>query len=299
MSDQSFCTTGRGPSQDFSAPPPPTPSYPDINFIRKNVPVQDVARDLGLRVNGYHRAHCWRVQSHHNGDADPSIGFDAKKNRGCCFVCDEHAWSNVDLVAMVLGCSTREAVEWIASRFPVPMTPRGKHIAKRRGWHPSYRVGVSGSIFEWLTRSGFWASLTPTQRSVLVVLHTFTDNETGVAEISFRGIMRFAGIGSPTSVAAAMQRFRRLHVLDVEGRDGSDGFRSCNRYRLTFDDAKFLAFLNETYRRQHEEIELERAFRVEDRKQRRRQKSSAVSVPVTTLSNGCSTVKPHATTNGA
>lgn len=255
-------------------------SYPDIRFIRKRIPIQDVARDLGLRVNGHYRAHCWRVDSHCNADRDPSIGFDRKKNRGRCFVCDDHAWSNVDLVAMVLSCNTREAVEWVASRFPVPMTPRGRHIVKRRGWQPIYRVGVNGSIFEWLTRAGFWASITSTQRSVLVVLHTFTDSETGVAEISFRGIMRFGGIGSSASVATAIKRFRRLHVLEVEGRGGSDGFRSCNRYQLTFDNPRFVASLNEIYRAHREAIELERGFRAEERKRRRRQRASAASVPV-------------------
>lgn len=277
---------------------PPTTFYPDINFIRRSVRIEDVAAALGLRVNGHHSAHCWRVDSHQNGDRNASIGFD-RRNRGFCFVCDERAWSNLDLVAMVLTCSTREAVEWIASRFPVPMTRRGKHIAKRCGWQPSYRVGTTGSIFEWLVRSGFWASLTPTQRSVLVALHAFVDSETGTAEISFRGIMRFAGVGSPTSVAAAIKRFRRLHVLDLEGRDGSDGFRACNRYRLTFDDPKFFASLNEIYRRQQEEVSLERGFRLEERNRRRRQKASAASTPVTTLSNGCSTVKPDATPSGA
>ena len=274
-------------------------SYPDIGFIRKNVPIQDVACELGLRVNGHYRAHCWRMDSHRNADGDPSIGFDRKKNRGCCFVCDTHDWSNVDLVVMVLSCSIREAVEWIASRFPVPTIPRRKHIVKRSGWQPTYRVGVNGSIFEWLVRSGFWASLTPTQQSVLAVLQTFTDSETGTAEISFRGIMRFAGVGSPTSVAAAIKRFRRLHVLDLEGRDGSDGFRACNRYRLTFDDAKFLASLNETYQRQQEEIFLERAFRLEEKKRRRRHRASSTAVQVKPLSNGCSTGRFDATPNGA
>lgn len=255
-------------------------TYPDIRFIRKNVPIQDVACELGLRVNGHYRAHCWRMDSHRNADGDPSIGFDRRRNRGICFVCDEHAWSNLDLVAMVLSCNTREAVEWIASRFPVPLVPRGRHITKRCGGQFSYRVGVTGSIFEWLTRAGFWASITSTQRSVLVVLHTFTDSETGVAEISFRGIMRFGGIGSSASVAAAIKRFRRLHVLEVEGRAGSDGFRACNRYRLTFDNPRFVASLSEIYRAHREAVELERGFRAEERKRRRRQRAPTACVPV-------------------
>jgi hypothetical protein len=296
MNEQTSDTTKRNACQ---AVPLRTTFYPDINFIRKSIPVQDIAVELGLRVNGHYRAHCWRMDAHRNADSDPSIGFDRRHNKGICFVCDSHAWSNLDLVAMVLSCSIREAVEWIASRFPVPMTPRRKHIVKRCGWEPVYRVGTTGSVFEWLVRSGFWASLTPTQRSVLVVLQVFADSETGTTQISFRGIMRFAGIGSASSVAKAVKRFRRLHVLDLEGRNGSDGFRTCNRYRLTFDDAKFLTSLNETYRRQEEEIFLERGFRAEERNRRRRQKASATSVQVDPLSTGWTTGKSNATPDGA
>ncbi len=170
---------------------------------------------------------------------------------------------------------------------------------QRCGWEPVYRVGTTGSVLEWLTRSGFWASLTPSQRSVLVVLQAFTDSETGTAQVSFRGIMRFAGVGSASSVAKAIKRFRRLHMLDLEGRDGSDGFRACNSYRLTFDDPKFLASLNETYRRQQEEIFLERGFRAEERNRRRRQRASATSTPVKPLSTGWTTGKSNATPSGA
>lgn len=271
-----------------------TPARPDLDFIKREIPIQDVARELGFVVRGY-RMSCWRSENHRNGDRDPSMTFKKKTNRWRCWICDQHDWSNVDLVMMFLGCDFPSAVEWVCERFPVPPGKPGKHIIHRNGWHPRYRVGTSGSLFEWLVRAGLWAELTSTQRSILVALHAFTDTETGLAEVSYRGVMRYAGIGSPTSVATAVRHFRRIHLLQVEPRIGGDGFRACNRYRLTFDDPKFLSLLNEIHRRHRDEIDLERAFRAEERKRRRRQREAALPVKVTTLSTGCSTGKIDST----
>ena len=284
-----------GRHENYSIPP----GYPDLEFTKQKVPIQDVARQLGLKVSGRYRAHCWRFDNHRNGDRDPSITFQKKTNRGRCWVCDGRTWSNLDLVMMFLGCDFRSAVAWVCEHFPVPPAEPGKHLVHRNGWHPRYRVGTNGSVFEWLVRAGLWGWLSPAQRSVLVALQAFTDAETGLAKVSYRGLMRYSGVGSATSVAVAIKRFRRIHLLQVEPRIGGDGFRACNCYRLTFDDPKFLSLLNEIHRRNFEEVELERAFRAEERKRRRRQRESVLPVKVTTLSSGWSTGKFDGTTGVA
>ena len=266
------------------------PTRPDLEHIKTKIPIQEIASELGLIVRG-HRANCWRLENHRNGDSDPSITFWKKKNRGRCWVCDEHSWSNLDLLMMVLPCDFPTAVAWVCERFQIPAAKPGKHIVHRNGWHPSYRVYTNESLFEWLVRSGLWAELTPTQRSVLPALHAFTDAETGLAEVSYRGLMRYAGVRSLTSIAAAVRHFRRIHLLQVEPRIGNDGFRACNRYRFTFNDPKFLDLLNKIYRSHFEAVQLERAFRAEERKRRRREKVSALPVKELTLSTGCSTGK--------
>ena len=280
----------------ISFPPPsgPTsslnqPTHPDLEHIKARISIREVACALGLSVRG-RRMSCWRVENHKNGDGDPSVTFWQKKNRARCWICDSHAWSNIDLVMMVLDCDFPAAVSWMCERFQIPAARPGKHIGHRNGWHP-YRAGTNGSLFEWLVRSGLWAELTPTQRSVLPALHAFTDAETGLAEVSYRGLMRYSGVGSPTSVAAAIKHFRRIHLLQVEPQIGSDGFRACNRYRFTFNDPAFLGLLNEIYRDHSEAVQLERSFRAEERKRRRREKVSPLPVKEVTLSNGCSTGK--------
>jgi hypothetical protein len=179
--------------------------YPDLTFIKKFVPIREIAIELGLEVSGS-SARCWRPDNHQNGDRTPSVGF-SRKNIGKCFVCDDHAWSNVDLVTIVRGCTLREAIEWIAARFPVPQIPKGKHLTTTERWESRSRVGTSGFALENLVRSGLWASLTKSEIAALGVLLAYADSATGIAKISYRGIMRYAGIGSFTTVSRVLRRF--------------------------------------------------------------------------------------------
>ncbi len=269
--------------------------YPDLRFIKEKIPITDVARELGLKVRDRYRAHCWRVENHKNGDADPSIRFHRKTNKWRCFVCDERAQSNLDLVLMLLGCDFPAAVAWMCERFAVPLARPGKHITQRQHWNPTYRVGYSGSHMEWLVRSGLWSELTASERSVLGVFDVFTDTETNDVTISYRGIMRFAGIRSHTTVRRALRRFQQLGVLEIVRSVGGDGFRSVNSYRLTFDSPKFRSIVNEIYRRQREEIELERSFWLEERKRRKRDKASTLPVQEVPFSTQCSRGQVDAT----
>src|SRR5271154_5213744 len=157
---------------------------PDFEYIRTKLPILAVAQELGLRVNGY-RAHCWRTESHRNGDADPSIRFHKAKNRGRCFVCDPHAWSNIDLVMFFKNCDLRAAVLWITARFSVPLLPKGAHIEDRETWSPRFRSSDTEAVIETLVRSCLWRTLSHTERSILAVLATFAKVNNGVAEISY------------------------------------------------------------------------------------------------------------------
>src|SRR5712692_792570 len=148
-----------------------SPERPDLGWIRRNVPVLELGRRLGLFIKG-RRAQCWRTETHANGDADPSLHFYERGNRVRCFVCDMRGgMSNIDLVMGVLSVDCGAAALWIARRFPVPETKPGRPKGARSKLSASYRVGVSGSEFEVLIRSGLWGQLTPAERSILVVLH--------------------------------------------------------------------------------------------------------------------------------
>jgi len=155
---------------------------PDFDYIRKEVSIIAVARELDIDVVGL-RARCWRPENHRGGDANPSVGFYKKANKARCFVCDPHTLSNLDLVMSVLGFNLKEAGNWIRARFPVRPLPKGQHTKKRIAWSPRYRIGIVSDVIDVLVRSGLWATLTASERSILVVLTIFTENDTGFAEI--------------------------------------------------------------------------------------------------------------------
>jgi hypothetical protein len=113
----------------------------------------------------------------------------------------------------VLGLDFRAALQWITSRYQVPAVAKGKHIQYMERWSETYRVGASGSALETLIRSGIWAALTPAQRSIVPVLDTFADTGTHTVTISYRGMMRYAGVRSQSTVATALKRFRALRFL--------------------------------------------------------------------------------------
>jgi|ERR1017187_304656 hypothetical protein len=241
------------------------PQCPDFEYIRAKISVVAVARELGLNVIGY-RARCWRTENHRNGDAKPSLSFQKKTNRGMCFVCDQHTWSTIDLVMLYCGCERREAVSWIASRFPVPHLPPGSQIKKKEAWFPRFHSGVDENVLTMLVRSGIWSELTHAERSILPPLVTFAGRDTGIAEISYRGLMRYSGVGSPATIAAAMRRFERMRLLQVARKPGELLFRRVNQYRLTVEDPDFQALVSKVYQRQRDEINLEKQLRAEEKK---------------------------------
>jgi hypothetical protein len=243
---------------------------PDFAYIRNEIPIIAVAQALGIEVGKHYRAHCWRKENHRNADADPSLSFQVKKNRGMCFVCDAHTWSTIDLVMLFLECDMRQAVNWITARFAVPERTTGSHIEKREAWFPRLHSGLNENVMTLLVRSGIWSGLTHAEQSVLAVLITYTDNQHREAEISYRGIMRYAGVGSQATVAKAIQRFVQMRVLKVIRYPGGLLFRGVSRYVLTVDDSEFESLLTRRFASITQEIALEKELRAKAKKARSR-----------------------------
>ena len=87
--------------------------------------------------------------------------------------------------------------------------------------------------------------------------------------MSYRGMMRYAGIGSQSTIAKGIKRFQNLHILIREQRRGDDRLRACGAYRWTLDDPNFLIMAEQTRKREQNEISHERTLRAEERTRRR------------------------------
>ncbi len=245
----------------------------DFEFIRKKIFIVSIARELGIAVTGY-RARCWRAANHRNGDANPSLSFQKKTNRGMCFVCDQHTWSTIDLVMLYLDCELPAAISWIVRRFPVPSLSPGTHVKKREGWNPNYYRGVDEDAITTLVHSGVWAQLTHAERSVLPVLQTFVQRDSGVIEISYRGIMRHSGVGSHATVAKAISTFERMRLLRVARKPGELIFRGVNQYVLTLDDPEFQTLMARTYQSRRAAINLEKELRAKAKEEKAKERKA-------------------------
>lgn len=251
-----------------------------MEFIRKCIPIQDVARELRLQVTG-RAARCWRVELHRNGDAHPSVWFD-RHNRGRCHVCDGRA-SNIDLVMMFLGCDLKESLNWMMARFAVPLVPKGKHLEPKSRCKTRYRVGM-GDVMDTIVRSGLLADLTGAEAKVLNALRTFTDPSTGEVEISYYGIMRYGGVGSCSTVRKALLHFQKLHLLQIKTRP-SRSFRECGKYQFTPDNPGFLAIARERSEITKELVQIQRQMRAQQKQQRGRIPRSTLSTPTVVRNN--------------
>jgi hypothetical protein len=254
----------------------PHTAYPDLEYIRKSVPIRAVAEQLDLDVKG-RMVRCWRPQNHEHGDRTPSVRLDERRNIAKCFVCDPRALSTIDLVMSVFTVDLRHAVQWITSRFKIRPAPKGRHIQHQERWPEVFRVGTSHTALEMLVRSGIWASLSPAQRSMIPVLATFADPQTQEVTISYRGLMQYTGIRSQSTVSAGLKRFQTLHFLRVERRRESEGLRDCNTYHLCFDDPESVECANRSLRHQRDLIKHERELRRQARNQRCQTAASPIS----------------------
>ena len=49
-------------------------SVPDLRFINRKIPINEIARALGLRMGENRNIYCWRPELHKNADRTPSVG---------------------------------------------------------------------------------------------------------------------------------------------------------------------------------------------------------------------------------
>jgi len=230
-------------------------------YIRHQIPIADVAIALGIRAAGRNAAHCWRVGSHQNGDRTPSLSF--QHNRAKCHVCDAASMSVIDLVikheTFPEECALRRATDWICARWPVPTIAKNKKLFRPERWHIS-PVGLSSFPLERLVRSGMWAAFDDAGRAILPALFCFAEN--GHVSISYRGLCRYSGKASRTTIAKVLQHFERVGLLEVLPK-ADNNFRDTGRYRFTLDSPKFQDMLSSVHDRLRTERDKERALRSE------------------------------------
>lgn len=122
-------------------------------------------------------------------------------------------------------------------------------------------AGANENLLTLLVRCGLWADLSGPEARILPALVTFQSRESDISEVSYRGLMRYSGVGSPASVSKALKRFEQMKILKVLRSEGTGVKRGVNRYLLTSDDPEFQALTVNLYQRTQRKIEAERELR--------------------------------------
>lgn len=250
---------------------------PDARYIREKIPIVKIASVLGLEVFPNRMVRCWHTERHHNGDRTPSVGVYARYNKLKCFgnACDGKPLGPIDLVVDVRECTPKEAIRWIAQRFPVPLIPKGKHLAKKTDQVARYGFERPTEL---LVRSGLWAKMSPPARALVVVFVELVVEshraENWEFSISYQGLGRYSGLKSSASIAKGLQELevigwlRRSRVPPT--RAGQGPLRETNKYFITpFSDA-VRELANSTVSEFRDAIDEERQMRADRRARRTR-----------------------------
>jgi hypothetical protein len=261
---------------DKASPPSASRGIPDLRWINRNVPIADIAHQLGLAFDGDSKIHCWHPEQHKNGDRTASVGIRLKNNTVRCFGCDSKPMGPVDLVIDVLDLKgPSEAGLWIAERFSVPCIPKGKHL--KRPARPPTRAGFEGDI-GLLVFSGLWAGLSVPARCIVPVLLNHADRESGkgTAEVrlSYRAISRYSGVASPNAIAEAIRQLEEIGWLTRKENPprAPNSLRAVNTYLLTPQSESVRELAAAHWTQVKEAIEGER----ETRRRRRAERQTAL-----------------------
>src|ERR1035438_241695 len=138
-----------------------------MRYINRQVPVAEVARVLGLRMDGASKSHCWHPERHKNGDRTASVGIRARNNTVKCFGCDSKPMGPIDFVMDVLDCSAADGALWIAARFSVPTIAAGRRLDEVERYRG--RIGHERGL-DLLVRSGIFGTLSEATRMITPVL---------------------------------------------------------------------------------------------------------------------------------
>jgi len=216
---------------------------PDAEYIRRELPISEVAEKLGLEVRG-RRVRCPEDRSHW-----ASIWL--KKNKVKCFKCGARAcWSTIDLAMLMLEADVNHAIQWIAARFDVPKRRRRitrnlcgitRHLyvdypARKRPRHLELSIDT-------LRRSPLWAHLTPTARRLAAFLIQATPRGSLVLSVTYRELQRNIQTGNRGTLKTAFAQLRETGLIETQREaSGNDGFRfyaSKTLVRLTWGSERF------------------------------------------------------------
>jgi len=108
----------------------------------RDLPIEEVADQLGLLVNAHHKAICPFHDDHH-----ASLSFSKKSNTCRCFVCMEHSMDTIALTMKLKHVDFIVATRWLAAQNGIELRGlrRDRYTYMRERKKPKDSRGVSNS----------------------------------------------------------------------------------------------------------------------------------------------------------
>jgi hypothetical protein len=244
-----------------------------MKYINRKVPIVEVARALGLRLDDAGKIHCWYPDRHQHGDRTASVGIRASNNTVKCFGCDSKPMGPIDMVMDVLGVGPADAALWIAERFTVPSIPARKRLADWNGRRD--RVGYERGL-GLLIRSGLWARLSAPAQAVAPVLLEFGEkerllDETLRVKMAYRTLARYSGVQSHNAIRKGLVELAEVGFLILPPAGAAASIdRQTAAYTVTPNSQALWELAQTTARQTQQEIDAEIELRKRQRAERLR-----------------------------
>lgn len=186
-------------------------SVPDAAWIRREIPIADVARALGLQGDG--RLFDCPREEHPRGKKQRSLSVHGESNTVRCFACDERSLSNISLVMAVNGLDVGGAIRWLAGRFP------GVPLAKVRINGGNVKVTGNGSqnmSLQDLIVSPGWAAFSPAAKIVLTAIFSRAPkagSEQGQLRCTYTLLTEWTGLRGRSTISKALEELREAGAI--------------------------------------------------------------------------------------
>jgi len=227
-----------------------SPAMPDMKFINRQVPILEVARELGLAVRG-RKAPCPECKK-------KRLTFSVKYNCWRCWRCDPEGKRKtvIDLVMFLRNVDAYGAAAWISERWNVAGQVQVERSENRRGLtkHTYRRVRQiplpekDKPNLQAIVTSPGWREMSLSVRVIAMTLFALArmDANNSVT-ISRKGLSDLTGITDPNMLAKANRELLAIGLFEIDRGYKTKHAQRATVYRLTWWSQVFQRWLKVGY----------------------------------------------------
>lgn len=221
-------------------------ALPDMKFINRDAPITEVARELGLTVQGK-KSIC------------PTCGkkrltFNVRLNCWRCWECDPRGerTSAIDLVMFLLKVDCYDAARWISARWNMVGKVQMERSENSHGitrhvysrWRPIPIPERDKPTLQAIVSSPGWRTMSPATGKVTLTLFGLTDAD-GKVVISRGELKQCTGIKSSRSLAKANSELEAIGLFQIDRGYKTKDAKRLTTYRLSWYSQAFQKWLRD------------------------------------------------------